>query len=298
MNTQEILIPVPWGHISAKLWGEQSQRERVLCVHGLQDNCGSFDRLIPLLDRRKVYLCVDLPNHGHSSGTPLGTRWTHVDYVICLKRIVDHLRWPDFCALGHSMGGQILTIFAAVYPEHVSRLVVLDTAGPIPVEPDELVPFARRAFDSLLSKENGPAFLTAPPTYTRAQAFALIKHRFYGPMTDEAAEALLVRSAKRGSDGMYSFNADQRLKVTNNPMLSPESHLNVVKSVKCPTLLIRAKDSVEYYGTIYKQVFDMFETNPYFVMTDVEGNHDVHLSYPERVYGIINRFLNEKLSKL
>lgn len=46
----ELKLPVPWGHIAAKVWGSQ-QALPVLCLHGWLDNASSFDRLIPLLPK-------------------------------------------------------------------------------------------------------------------------------------------------------------------------------------------------------------------------------------------------------
>ncbi|XP_050541232.1 serine hydrolase-like protein isoform X1 [Daktulosphaira vitifoliae] len=297
MNTQEITIPVPWGHISAKLWGENIG-VRVLCVHGLQDNCSSFDCLIPLLNPDKTYLCVDLPNHGYSSRAPLGTRWIQENYVVSLKQVVDYIQWTKFHVIGHSMGGQILNLFTALYPQHVITQIILDSSGPIPVEPKEIVLFTRQVIDKLLQKEQEIQETDVIPGYTYDEAFHHIKHRFYGELTDEAARTLLKRSIKYGLSGKYNFNADQRLKVPYHQMLSPEQHLNVVRNIKCPTLLIIAKESAEYFKTIYKAVFDIFKLNPFVEIIEVEGNHDVHINNPKKISEIINKFLSRNSCKL
>lgn len=46
--TQEITIPVPWGKVAAKVYGN-SKGSPVLCIHGWLDNCNSFDSLVELL---------------------------------------------------------------------------------------------------------------------------------------------------------------------------------------------------------------------------------------------------------
>jgi pimeloyl-ACP methyl ester carboxylesterase len=61
LKCEEITIYLPnGGHISGKWWGDKSTRP-ILCLHGRQDNCGTFDRLIPLLSREFSYLAIDLP---------------------------------------------------------------------------------------------------------------------------------------------------------------------------------------------------------------------------------------------
>ncbi|GLV33094.1 uncharacterized protein CBL_10441 [Carabus blaptoides fortunei] len=66
MEIKEVKIPVPWGHIAVKTWGNERD-PIILVVHGWVDNAGSFDTLIPLLPTSYYYYCMDLPGHGRSS---------------------------------------------------------------------------------------------------------------------------------------------------------------------------------------------------------------------------------------
>ncbi|CAG7829321.1 unnamed protein product, partial [Allacma fusca] len=44
---EEIRIPVPWGHIAGKAWGNKNGFP-VLGLHGWLDNAGTFDTIAPL----------------------------------------------------------------------------------------------------------------------------------------------------------------------------------------------------------------------------------------------------------
>lgn len=57
---EEVEIPVPWGHVAGKWYGDRS-KQPVLAMHGWQDNAGTFDRLVPLLPQYISVLCIDLP---------------------------------------------------------------------------------------------------------------------------------------------------------------------------------------------------------------------------------------------
>ena len=48
--TKEIKIPMPWGFVAAKVYGN-STNPPVLCLHGWLDNCNTFDMLVPLLPK-------------------------------------------------------------------------------------------------------------------------------------------------------------------------------------------------------------------------------------------------------
>lgn len=82
---EEIRIPVPWGHIAGKWWGPTDQRPIVM-LHGWQDNCGTFDRLVPLLPDNLSFLAVDFPGHGLSSHLPKGMFYHGIDSAIFIKR--------------------------------------------------------------------------------------------------------------------------------------------------------------------------------------------------------------------
>lgn len=289
----------------AKLWNKNQQVQssgswRVMCLHGFKDNCASFDRLIPLLDSGNTYLCIDLPNHGRSSSTPFGIRWTMENYMLAMKLVADHLLWSSFVCIGHSMGGQFAKLFTAVYPEYVQKLIMLDTAGPVHVYSNEILSIMRQSTDKLLKLEDLMSTGSKPPpAYTRPEALAHIKKRMYGLLDEDSSKMLMVRCLRPvGFQGKYHLTNDARLNVTYSELFSIEQFLDVVKNIKCPTLVIRAIESNWYYNDIYKAFIEMYEQNPNFRTVAVEGNHDVHMTYPHRVAPFLNKFLTKNLSKL
>lgn len=280
--------------------------QRVLCLHGYQDNCASFDQLVPLLDRRHEYLCFDLPNHGLSSGTPPGTRWTLEHYATTVKRVAEHVRWSGrpFVCMGHSMGGQIALVVAAVWPEDVGKLVLLDSAGPVEMCPEDVVPATRRALDELLRLEGDGAQPPRPAPRFNEPGTALrrVKQRSYGStvsetLTDQAGENLMTRFYRRLGPA-YVMNNDARLKVTYSDLFSAGQHGDVVDNIRCPTLVVRAAEGRAYLYDIYALFVDLYDANPHFRIVTVPGNHDVHMNCPNRVAPIVNGFLNDGLGKL
>ena len=87
----EVSIPVPWGAIAGKHWrgreASEEQGPQWLVLHGLLDNAGSFDSLMPLLTSalpRHSFLCLDYPGHGLSSHLPPGMMYHPLE---CLRYI-------------------------------------------------------------------------------------------------------------------------------------------------------------------------------------------------------------------
>lgn len=225
------------------------------------------------------------------------------NYALTIKRVADHVQWlSPFVCLGHSMGGQVAKLFAAVYPEYVSRLVLLDTAGPVAMYPEEITWSARRAADELLRLENRMTASTTDgghlsPAYAYPEALDRVRQRHYGPLDDESARKLMTRYFRPGPTGEYRLANNVRLSVPYSQWFSGAQHWDVVSKVRCPTLLIRASDSDSYYIDVYDVFVEMYERNPHFRTVMVDGNHDVHMNNPRAVAMFINKFLN-KLCKL
>lgn len=273
----------------------------MLCLHGFQDNCASFDHLIPLLNRRHEYLCFDWPNHGLSSGTPLGARWTLEHYMVTVKRVTSHVwpQWSSFVCVGHSMGGQVGKFLAAVYPDAVKKLVLLDSVGPLHMYPEDVVPVMRGALDELLKLEDRAA---GAVLLCDDQALARVKRRIYESLnesgetlTDTAGRTLMTRYYRPQAGGKYVAANSARLRVTYNGLYSAAQHRDVVEHIRCPTLWIKATASDAYYSDAYALFVELYGGNPNFRTVTVQGNHDVHMNHPHRVAPIVNEFLEGSL---
>lgn len=53
------------------------------------------------------------------------------DGAILLRRIQKHYGWNSINIMGHSLGGIIGFLFAAIYPNDVNTLISLDVVAPI-----------------------------------------------------------------------------------------------------------------------------------------------------------------------
>jgi lipase len=97
------------------------------CLHGVTGHGGRFARLAPLLPGRRL-LAPDLRGHGHSTWDPPWSTEQHAADV--LETLPDEpMDW-----LGFSFGGRIAATVAALAPERVQRLVLLDPALTLPAD--------------------------------------------------------------------------------------------------------------------------------------------------------------------
>ncbi|KAG8185227.1 hypothetical protein JTE90_002756 [Oedothorax gibbosus] len=296
-NIKEIEIPVPYGKLAGKAWGSEKATP-VLALHGWLDNCGTFDRLIPLLSDQFYFVAIDAPGHGKSSHLPPGGLYTDLSMMLDLRKAIDNLGWKKFHLLGHSMGGSLALQFSAFFPELVDKCISLDVMKPFSAPADQVHFLKMNAAHKFLQLEK--KLLNSPPVYTGKSAPARLVKGMHNEISEDGAKILLKRGSRPSECGKgIIFSRDLRC----HPIeyISLESH-EVVETfmthLKCKLMIIMANsthrlyqpetpETIEKFSILYKNSVE------HFVYERVEGNHFVHLNNPERIAPIINKFLLE-----
>lgn len=107
------------------------QQPVVVFLHGWGRTLDDFDNIRERLSRSLSgagFLQIDLPGFG---GSPLRDEKGFFlnDYVSILKSLFEKLAIGRVVLVGHSFGGRVAIKFAAVFPEKVSRVVLIASAG-------------------------------------------------------------------------------------------------------------------------------------------------------------------------
>lgn len=99
-------------------------------LHGWGANIESVMPIVNSLRDRYRVIAYDSLGHGDSDAPDevIGGD----DYVALLKRIYDYYGVSRATCIGHSFGGKTLSAFAALYPEMVDKLVLVDASGVLP----------------------------------------------------------------------------------------------------------------------------------------------------------------------
>ncbi|GAB2571769.1 intracellular short-chain-length polyhydroxyalkanoate depolymerase [Gracilibacillus alcaliphilus] len=100
--------------------------ERVLLlIHGNMASSVQWDLLLEEMDPAFTIYAVDLRGYGKSSyHQPIDTI---KDFSDDIKQLVDQLDLRKVCLMGWSNGGGVAMQFAADYPEHVDKIVLLSS---------------------------------------------------------------------------------------------------------------------------------------------------------------------------
>jgi len=116
----------------------------VLLVHGITGSHRSWTPVVRHLadgghprtpgGDAVTVLAPDLRGRGQSSG--VGGRFGMAAHVEDLLTVLDHVECPRAVLAGHSMGGYVVARFAAMAPDRLSAVVLVDGGLPLPVPPD------------------------------------------------------------------------------------------------------------------------------------------------------------------
>lgn len=276
----EFTLELPHLRLAAKAWGDPGHAP-VLALHGWLDNAGTFDHMAPWL--RNCYLvALDLPGHGLSDHRPLSAWYHYIDYLDEVVAAVDALGWGKFSLLGHSLGGVIASAFAAVCPERVQRLMLIEALGPLTRRAEETLEQLKRAFfqrAQISSKElrlfpNVEAAITA-----RMQANGLSR---------PAATALVARGLK-AMPGGYSWSSDPRLTLALPMFYSEEQAMVLLGGIRAPTLLVLSEPYASFIA--WEQMEKRITQVADIQLIRLPGNHHLHLEHPDSVAAVCNAFL-------
>ncbi|MGH8174164.1 MAG: alpha/beta fold hydrolase [Rhodanobacteraceae bacterium] len=287
VRAEELRIDLAHLSLAAKAWGDGSLPP-LLALHGWLDNAGSFDRLAPLLASERYVVALDLPGHGRSQHRAAGAHYHYVDYLDELREVFDRFEWKRAGLLGHSLGGALAAVFAAVYPGRVDELVLIEGLGPLTTRPDDALKQLRAG---LLERAESSG--NALRVYADAAAAAHARQRVNG-LSEIAARTLTERGLKE-VEGGCTWSSDPRLMLPSLQRYTEPQILAVLAGIRAPTLLILAEPETHLIGadamsTRIAQVADI-------EVARLAGNHHLHLEHPQEVADAILPFLRKQSEK-
>jgi len=300
-SSTNVTIPVPWGSIAALQWtvGDGPYTDWI-ALHGLLDNAGTFNKIIPGLPDGIRVTCIDLPGHGLSSKLAAGSLYHWLDHVVTLQRVRDYLGIEKCVLLGHSMGGWICGLYSAILPQHVTGLISIDGIKPISRYSDGMIPRIREYFSTLekLEKKNKEKEMSEEEAFTKLFRGTNMLHGD-GSITEEAVKCLLERGITKSASGSgFVFTRDIKHILKDLNGIAHEFNLEFARGIHCPHLLVKA--SAENAATTWgkekgamEEVLDIYNQNKLFTLAEVQGSHHVHLNNPERVLPLINNFVSK-----
>ncbi len=268
--------------LTGKRWGNPAGAPTI-ALHGWLDNANTFDRLAPLLPELNL-LALDFAGHGRSEHRPAGTHYLPTDDVQDVLAVADALGWQTFTLIGHSMGAEVGSLLAGLFPERVERAVMIDgyvsTGGTTPAE---RVDQTREALERMLQAPKSPKVF--PSTDAMAQRVT--------EATDQSIDAArsLVQRGHKAVDGGVTWCTDARIRAPGPVRANREYFDELMRRCTVPCLLLIAEQGDDWFRS---DLDDIQAHHPQLSIERMSGPHHVHLEpdYVDEVGRRVRRFLS------
>jgi len=278
MQPSELKVNAADITLAVKTWGDVKD-PAILALHGWQDNAATFDCLIPHIPGF-YWIVPDLPGHGLSEHRGKGAEYTIWSYCSEIIALAEQMGLDKFTLLGHSMGGGIANLLAAVFPERIDKLILLDVIGTITTP-------ATNSLEQLsmgLKHRNRQA-LRKPGLY--ASRDEAIDARARKGVTMEAAALLGARGIAKSVAGYY-WQHDQRLTQKNLLSMCDEQLAPFLRAIRCPVLLVTSSQAVQREDAIKMRVAQISNIR----VESLSGGHHQHLDGDvDAIAGLVRDFI-------
>jgi pimeloyl-ACP methyl ester carboxylesterase len=229
-----LTVPIRGLDYHVRTWGDAAA-PKLFMLHGWMDVGASFQFLVDALERDWRVIAPDWRGFGRSAWQSDG--YWFADYLADLDALLDHFSAGEPARLvGHSLGGNVVMLYAGVRPQRVARVVSLEGFG-IPAEtPDAAPDKYARWLDALKD----------PPTfrpYANLAAVADQLQKNNPRLARDRAEFLAAHWAESEPDGSARLASDPRHKLPFPIVYRMEEVFAIWQRISAPVLWVAATES-------------------------------------------------------
>jgi pimeloyl-ACP methyl ester carboxylesterase len=242
-------IPIRKMNYHVLAWGDAaSTLPPLVLMHGWMDVAASYQFMVDALSeaffKDRLIIAADWRGYGKTTGAPVDNYW-FPDYLADLDFLLDHYAGDKPVDLvGHSMGGNVVMMYAGSRPDRIRRLVNLEGFG-MPVSTPDKAP-ARYAqwMDELKKLQRGELNLTA---YDKADGVARRLMKTNPRLArDDAGKAkanwLARHWAAENAQGKWDILGDAAHKIVNANLSNVAEAIELYKNISAPVLVVEASD--------------------------------------------------------
>jgi pimeloyl-ACP methyl ester carboxylesterase len=246
----------------------------VLLMHGAAAHSRWWDFTAPALTDGYHVLALDRRGHGDSEWAESG-QYEIEDYMADMQSVIGKWELGKPFLVGHSGGGLPCILYAALYPDDVRGLALLETR---PVYDTEMV-------ERMRSREERPPRKFASLEEAR-RSFRLTPPTVGAP--PEMVEHLSAHSYRRLPDGKWINKLDRR----TGRRLHPFNGIQWMREVTCPVLVLRAGRSTMTDRPALQRLAEAARDGSLVEIPNAD--HQVILDSTDAVVRILREFLDRK----
>ena len=279
-------------------WGSpDSDAPPLLLAHGWMDVAASWQFMVDALDEAFVagrrIIAFDWRGYGLTETPPTDSYW-FPDYLGDLDALLDVIS-PDQAIdlAGHSMGGNVVMMYAGVRPQRMRRLVNLEGFGMAATRPAQAPGRLTQWLDELRQLRGGELALKS---YPDADAVAARLMKTNPRLSLGKAQWLARHWARPNARGQWDILGDAAHKVVNPYLYRVDEVLEILGRIRAPLLAIEASDDSLSQWWKGKYTLDEYhqrlQSVPDHRIARIEdAGHMLHHDQPEALARCLEAFL-------
>ena len=271
-------------------WGREGA-PKLFMMHGWMDVGASFQFVVDALKGDWHVIAPDWRGFGLSQRSGQDTYW-FPDYLADLDAILRHYS-PDQAVylLGHSMGGNIVGLYAGARPERIRKLINLEGAGLKGAKPEQAPGRFAKWMDSLLEQPD-------MRTYPTQTAVAARLQKTNPRLSDDKAAFLAQHWSAQNDAGEWEILGDPVHKQAGPLPYHVDDVMACWQAITAPVLWVEADQTNMWDWMGAKPAGRVELERRLGHLRDVtskmvyDAGHMLHHDQPEALAEMIEEFLN------
>jgi len=264
--------------IAGKFWGPEDG-EPAIALHGYLDNANSFDMIAPAVRGLRIF-AMDFAGHGWSSHRREGELYSGLNDIRDVLAVADFLNWDTFNLIGHSMGAEIGSQLAGLFPQRVNKLICIDGYCGVNSSAEILGHLQTAITASFKQSSTLKVFPTIEAMKTRlCEATG----------QNEVSAICLIQRGHKIVDGGYTWITDPRIRGSGPLEFTAPQLEYLIERTTADTLFIVADMENEWLKRSIDVVTSKQRTG--LQLVQLPGHHHLHMQeQSDAVANLINNF--------
>jgi pimeloyl-ACP methyl ester carboxylesterase len=284
INLEDVPYPHPVSYLSFALEGQDVRMaymdvpaqgtpngKSVILLHGMNFFAEAWTTTIDIL-RKEGFRVIAIDQIGYGRSSKPIIHYSISTHAMNTKRLLDHLSIKVTDIVTHSMGGMVASRFAALYPESVGNLAMINQIGLSDTRPGRPARDIMEMYKAALARDYGEIVKGMRAYYVnwKPEYMKYVRIHYGWTRSGDWPRMAMVR-------------AWQQHAIANDPVVYDWPH------IKARTLVIGGEKDGPNYPAQARRVAETVQNGQLYLIPDI--GHNPQFEAPDKLYPPLLRFL-------